>query len=81
MDNRTAISAAPIGLEVDATVSGNKGFSKGDGILVPYSFTSMSDNLRVENVHHGINAPGATDLGGNDAFGNGINPKCVGVTC
>lgn len=29
----------------------------------------------------GIYAPGATDLGGNRAGGNGSDPQCVGVVC
>jgi hypothetical protein len=37
--------------------------------------------LRRQNARWGIHAPGAIDLGGNTARGNGNEPQCVGVVC
>lgn len=42
---------------------------------------SLRDTVAINNSGHGIYAPGATDLGGNVAYGNGIDPQCTGVVC
>lgn len=38
-------------------------------------------NVAVRNTGVGLHVPGATDLGGNVAYGNGTQPQCVGVVC
>jgi parallel beta-helix repeat protein len=43
--------------------------------------TSLSGNSARKNTRWGIHAPGAVDLGGNTASGNGNQPQCVGVAC
>ena len=42
---------------------------------------SIGGNSARNNTGWGINAPGATDLGGNTARHNGNEPQCVGVVC
>ena len=52
------------------------------GVLLPSAAgVSLGGNHADRNSRWGINAPGATDLGGNTATGNGNEPQCVGVTC
>jgi hypothetical protein len=53
----------------------------GDGILVEFPGASLSGNSAIRNTRWGIFAPGAIDLGGNIARGNGNEPQCVGVVC
>jgi hypothetical protein len=53
----------------------------GDGVLVTVPGASLSGNSAIRNTRWGIYAPGAIDLGGNTARGNGNQPQCVGVTC
>ena len=53
----------------------------GDGILVDFPGARLGGNSAVKNARWGINAPGAIDLGGNTARGNGNEPQCVGVVC
>jgi hypothetical protein len=42
---------------------------------------SLRDTRAVRNTGIGIHAPLTTDLGGNVAFGNGVEPQCTGVVC
>lgn len=42
---------------------------------------TVGGNNAVNNGRYGIYAPGAIDLGGNTASGNGMSPECVGVVC
>ena len=42
---------------------------------------SLGTNRVTDNAGIGIYAPGALDLGGNVAFGNGTFPQCTGVIC
>lgn len=42
---------------------------------------AMRTTVAVRNSGYGIWAPHATDLGGNVAWGNGIEPQCTGVVC
>jgi hypothetical protein len=58
----------------------------GDGVNIPFvdgfaRTNSFKNNRAFNNAGHGINAPGATDLGGNTAHGNATSPQCVGVVC
>jgi hypothetical protein len=64
-----------------ATLDGNLFLRNGDGILGVAVPTTLEDNTALANERWGIHAPGATDLGGNSARGNGTEPQCVGVTC
>ena len=55
------------------------------GIRIPFiagfaRLNTLRENVAVHN-NWGIRAPGATDGGGNIAFGNGKSPQCVGVVC
>lgn len=63
-----------------ATLTGNRFVRNGDGVIAA-AFTSLRGNVVSDNARWGINAPGATDLGGNRAWGNGNEPQCVGVVC
>ena len=42
---------------------------------------TLTRNTAIFNRGYGIYAPGATDGGGNRAFGNGKQPQCTGVVC
>ena len=52
-----------------------------DAVLVPRAAASLRGNDAFRNSGQGIVAPNATDLGGNTARGNGVEPQCTGVTC
>ena len=41
----------------------------------------IAANLVVKNSGIGIDAPNATDGGGNVAYKNGVEPQCTGVVC
>jgi hypothetical protein len=64
-----------------AALEGNLFLRNGDGILGVAVPTTLEDNSALANERWGIHAPGATDLGGNTARGNGAEPQCVGVAC
>jgi hypothetical protein len=53
----------------------------GDGIHVLAAGTALRRNVANDNGNLGIHAPGALDLGGNRAAGNGNPFACVGVRC
>lgn len=42
---------------------------------------TLRGNVAIGNTGYGIYAPRATDLGGNIAFHNGVEPQCTGVVC
>ena len=63
------------------SVTGNELRGNGDGILSVLPGTGVERNTAVDNARWGIHAPGAVDLGGNRAWGNGNEPQCVGVVC
>lgn len=42
---------------------------------------SIGHNVVTYGSGWGIHAPGATDLGGNQAWGNARSPQCTGVVC
>ncbi|MGC5221012.1 hypothetical protein ACPW96_00280 [Micromonospora sp. DT81.3] len=52
----------------------------GTGIQTDLPGLEVGGNIATKNGGYGIYAPGAVDLGGNIAFGNGIG-QCVGVVC
>lgn len=78
-DNGDGISITGSGVRV----FGNHAFSnRDDGIEVrPGSAAVLSANLTSGNGDLGIEAPSATDGGGNRAFGNGDQRECTGVRC
>lgn len=63
------------------TLDHNSFRRNGDGILVDVPGARLARNSAVRNTHWGIHAPGAVDLGGNTARGNGNEPQRVGVVC
>lgn len=52
----------------------------GDAILSETAGT-LRGNVAIGNTDYGIYAPRATDLGGNIAFRNDVEPQCTGVVC
>ena len=56
-------------------------FRRNGDALVIVGRSEVADNTAVRNTGVGISAPGASDLGGNVAWGNGVEPQCVGVVC
>lgn len=64
-----------------STLLDNRFVRNGDGVLAVSPGTELGGNSAVRNARWGIHAPGAVDLGGNTARGNGNEPQCVGVVC
>jgi hypothetical protein len=65
-----------------AEIVGNTLVRNGHGIVTEDgAAVSLGDNRALRNSGWGIFAPGATDLGGNVAKGNGLEPQCTGVVC
>lgn len=66
-----------------ATVRDNVLRRNGEGIVLdPVDAATGVDGNDVRgSAGRGIHVPGATDLGGNTARGNGSSPQCVGVVC
>ena len=64
-----------------ATLERNEFHANGDAILAVGVGSILDSNTAVDNARWGIHAPGAVDLGGNQAWGNGNEPQCVGVVC
>ncbi|MDM7832007.1 right-handed parallel beta-helix repeat-containing protein [Cellulomonas edaphi] len=64
-------------------IRGNTFTRNGHGLWLEEADASVSigDNEARRNEGWGIRAPGATDLGGDVAQGNGNDPQCVGVSC
>jgi Periplasmic copper-binding protein (NosD) len=67
-----------------ASLDHNLFVANGDGVnlrLDPNEdeTASLAGNVAIRNTGYGFYAPGATDLGGNRAVGNG--KPCVGITC
>ncbi len=81
--NATALrSRTPTGGDAEplVRVAANDFRQNGDAVRV-VGRSELGDNTAVRNTGVGISAPGATDLGGNVAYGNGVEPQCVGVVC
>lgn len=54
----------------------------GDGLVSGWGAgLSLGGSTATGNAGRGVHAPGAVDLGGNAAGGNGLEPQCVGVVC
>ena len=81
--NATALrSWTPTGGEAEPLIRvvANDFRGNGDAVRV-VGRSELADNTAVRNTGVGISAPGATDLGGNVAWGNAVEPQCVGVVC
>ena len=76
---RSQASTEPEGAPV-VRVTANEFRRNGDAVVVT-GLSELGSNTAVRNTGVGISAPGATDLGGNVAYGNGVEPQCVGVVC
>jgi hypothetical protein len=82
--NRLALSADPGPDEVwipSLVVTGNTFRGNVDAVVTQGPRTELGSNTVHQNSGRGIYAPGATDLGGNRAWGNGVSPQCTGVVC
>ena len=67
---------------VTVLLEGNTFVRNGNGIIGTAPPTvELRANRADRNLGWGINLPGAVDLGGNTARGNGRSPQCVGVVC
>lgn len=64
-----------------ASLVDNEFRRNGDGILSVVGESTLQGNTALHNERWGVHAPGAVDLGGNQAWGNGNEPQCVGVVC
>jgi len=61
---------------------GNKFYkNKGDGLDIMMPGSSLKSNQAIDNAGHGMVVVGATNLGGNVAYGNTKNPQCIGLVC
>lgn len=79
------------GVQVSGNVFKGNGFAPGANVdpagnpLVSGAWsddgTTFTGNQAIGNAGHGIEAYGATDGGGNSAWGNGLEPQCVGIVC
>jgi hypothetical protein len=82
LDNVNGITVSADVDWVDVTVEGNTLTRNGNGIVGTAPPTvRLKANTATRNIGWGINLPGAVDLGGNAASGNGRSPQCVGVVC
>ncbi|MCC2335331.1 NosD domain-containing protein [Cellulomonas wangsupingiae] len=77
---RTRTSTDPQWGPVVVRVTANDFRRNGDAVVID-GLSELGSNTAVRNTGVGISAPGATDLGGNVAWGNGVEPQCVGVVC
>jgi hypothetical protein len=67
--------------DYDILLDRNTFTRNGDGVRASVGSPRLAGNSAVDNTGWGIYAPGAVDLGGNTASGNGNEPQCVGVVC
>lgn len=80
-DNVVGFTTLPGSEDVSVLLDGNRFTRNGDGILSTVPGVQLTANAAIRNIGWGISAPGAVDLGGNTARGNGRSPQCVGVVC
>ncbi|MBD7918552.1 right-handed parallel beta-helix repeat-containing protein [Cellulomonas sp. Sa3CUA2] len=78
---RNEVGFVAVGGSGNARLADNELRRNGDGILSVPAGSALEGNTAVNNERWGIHAPGAVDLGGNTARGNGNEPQCVGVVC
>ena len=74
-DNVVGFTTLPGSEDVSVLLDGNRFTRNGDGILPTVAGVRLKDNAAVRNLGWGIHAPGAVDLGGNTARGNGRSPQ------
>ena len=74
-------SDPPSDLPATVELTGNRFARNGDGVYAERAGVRVGDNAALRNTRWGIYAPGAVDLGGNQARGNGESQQCTGVGC
>lgn len=67
-------------LEPSLVMEDNVFVRNGDAVHVTFPAT-VRRTVALFNTGRGIHVPAATDLGGNVAYGNGVEPQCTGVVC
>lgn len=82
-DVGVAVPAAdpPPDLPSAVELTGNRFTRNGNGVYAERTGVRIGDNAALRNTRWGIYAPGAVDLGGNRARGNGESRQCTGVVC
>lgn len=81
-DNGIALTASEIPSDFPLNLGRNLLVRNGDAISMDDATNvAVGANRALHNQGWGIRVPGATDLGGNVARGNGNSPQCVGVVC
>lgn len=83
VDNRVAVASDPDQITPSdpfVAMEGNTFRRNGDAVYLLHP-ASLKDTVAIANTGYGIYAPLATDLGGNVAYRNGIEPQCTGVVC
>lgn len=81
--NATAVRSVSAGspFEIKNIIMRQNTFTQnGDAVYIDTP-VSLKDTVAIHNSGYGIYAPKATNLGGNVAYGNGINPQCTGLVC
>lgn len=81
--NRVAVASDPDQITPSVpfvTMEGNTFRRNGDAVYLLHP-ASLKDTVAIANTGYGIYAPLATDLGGNVAYRNGVEPQCTGVVC
>jgi hypothetical protein len=62
------------------SLDGNRFDRNGDAVYID-SDALVKDTRATRGTGYGIYTPRATDLGGNVAWGNAVEPQCTGVVC
>jgi len=81
--NATAVRSVSAGSPFEIkniTMKQNTLTQNGDAVYIDTP-VSLKNTVAIHNSGYGIYAPHATNLGGNVAYGNGINPQCTGLVC
>jgi hypothetical protein len=82
--NDTGVLSTTYGHEVFEvqliSLDGNWFDRNGDAVYID-SDVLVKDTLATRGTGYGIYTPRATDLGGNVAWGNAVEPQCTGVVC
>lgn len=81
-DESVVLFAPPAGQVASARIVASTFHDGGDGVVSAWGAgLSLGGSTATGNAGWGVHAPGALDLGGNAAGGNGLDPQCVGVVC
>lgn len=81
--NREAVVSYPEEITPGAgfvAMEGNTFRRNGNAVFLLHP-ASVKGTVAIANTGYGIYAPLATDLGGNVAYRNGVEPQCTGVVC